>query len=77
MDDSTLVVVHRFNNRQEAEMAVSALDAAEIDAMIKDDDAGGMRPSLSFVHGVEVLVRSDDEGAARDVLDLPAKPVAE
>ena len=76
MQDSELVVVHTFNNRQEAEMAVSALDAAEIDAMIKDDDAGGMRPSLSFVQGVEVLVRSEDESAARDVLDLPAKPVA-
>ncbi len=74
MPDSELVVVHTFNNRQEAEMAVSALEAAEIDAMIKDDDAGGMRPSLSFVRGVEVVVRAEDESAARDVLDLPAKP---
>ena len=74
MSESGLVVVHTFNNRAEAEMAVSALAAAEIDAMIKDDDAGGMRPSLSFVQGVEVVVRAEDESAARDVLDLPAKP---
>ena len=74
MTDADLVVVHTFNNRQEAELAVSALEAAEIDAMIKEDSAGGMRPSLSWVEGVEVIVRAEDEKAARDVLELPAKP---
>ena len=76
MADGDLVVVHTFNNRQEADLAVSALEAAEIDAMITEDSAGGMRPSISFVEGVAVLVRAEDEQAARDVLELPAKPVA-
>ena len=55
-------------------MAISALDAAGIDAMIKEDSAGGMRPAMAWAAGYEVFVRAEDLQAARDVLDLPAKP---
>ena len=76
MGEHELVVVQTFNNRQEAELAVSALEAAEIDAMITEDSAGGMRPSLVGAgSGARVLVRAEDEQAAREVLDLPAKPL--
>ena len=75
MDDSKLVVVHTFNTRQEAELASGALEAAGIEAMIQSDTAGGMQPSMAWAGvGVQVLVRAEDEAAARDVLDQPARP---
>jgi hypothetical protein len=74
MTDSELVVVHSFGNRQEAEMAKSALDAAEIDSFVRSDDGGGMETGLWSSNGVKVLVRAEDVEAAREVLDLPATP---
>jgi len=74
MTDSELVVVHTFDNRQEAEMAKSALEAAEIDSFVRSDDGGGMETGLWRGNGVEIVVRTEDVEAARDVLDLPATP---
>jgi hypothetical protein len=74
MGDTELVVVHSFGNRAEADLAKSALEAAGIDALVRSDDAGGLRPHMTFVNGAELLVRPEDEAAARDVLDLPAGP---
>ena len=77
MADSVLVVVHSFGSRPEADMAVSALEAAEIDAMVQSDTGGGMRPSIAWAGvGFQVLVREEDLAQARDVLDLPARPSA-
>ena len=75
MTDSDLVVVHAFGSRPEADMALSALDAAGIDAMIQADTGGGMRPHLAWAGvGFQILVREEDAQAARNVLDLPATP---
>ena len=74
MTDSNLVVVHSFGSQPEADMAISALEAAGIDALIKEDSAGGMRPSLAWAAGYEVLVREEDLAQAREILDLPATP---
>ena len=75
MTDSDLVVVHSFGSRPEADMAVSALEAADIDAMVQADTGGGMRPSIAWAGvGFQVLVREEDVAAARDILELPAKP---
>jgi hypothetical protein len=77
MSDALLVVVHSFGSRPEADIAVSALEAADIDAMVQADSGGGMRPSIAWAGvGFQVLVREEDLGQARDVLDLPAKPSA-
>ena len=77
MTDSVLVVVHSFGSRPEADMAVSALEAAEIDAMVQADTGGGMRPSIAWAGvGFQVLVREEDLAQARDVLDLPARSSA-
>jgi hypothetical protein len=73
MSDADLVVVHTFGTRQEADVALSALSAAGIEAMARSDDSGGLRPHMAFVNGVEIVVRAEDESAARDVLDLPAE----
>jgi hypothetical protein len=75
MTDSDLVVVHTFNNRSEADLAKSALEAAGIDSMIQADTGGGMRPHLAWAGtGFRVLVRAEDVGPAREVLELPARP---
>ena len=77
MSDSELVVVHSFGSRPEADMAVSALDAAGIDAIVQADSGGGMRPHLAWAGvGFQVMVREADAAAALEVLDLPATPIA-
>jgi hypothetical protein len=68
---SHLVSVRTFLNRIEAELAMSALEAAGIEATLSRDDCGGVRPSL-WLSGVELLVRPEDFRRATDILDLPA-----
>jgi hypothetical protein len=78
MSETELVVVHAFYNRPEADIAVSALEAAGIDAMIRADDGGSMRPSVAWAGvGFEVIVRSEDSEAARAILELPARTIPE
>jgi hypothetical protein len=72
MSDADLIVVATFSTPQEADLAKSALDAAGIDAMIRADSAGGMRPSLAWAGGVQVIVRAADVSAAREILNIPA-----
>jgi hypothetical protein len=75
MNDSNLIVIHSFGSRPEADMAVSALAAAGIDAMIQADSGGGMRPHLAWAGvGFQILVREEDLIEARNILDLPARP---
>jgi hypothetical protein len=75
MADSELVLVHAFGSRPEADMAVSALDAAGIDAIVQADSGGGMRPHLAWAGvGFQILVREEDLIEARNILDLPAEP---
>jgi hypothetical protein len=74
MPDVALVVVQTFNNRAEADIAASALDAAGIDAMIRADDGGSMRPAMAWAGvGFELIVREDDMEAAREILEHEAR----
>ena len=69
------MVVESFGTEAEADLAKGALEAAGIESMIQADTAGGMRPHLAWAGGgFHVLVRAEDAAAAREVLDLPAKP---
>jgi len=68
MDDS-IVVLRTFANELAAEIARAVLDAHHIPALVLRDDAGGMYPSLTFVHGVRLAVRRDDVEEALAVLD--------
>jgi putative signal transducing protein len=70
-----IVVVRTFNDRIEADLAASALDAAGIESMIRDDDAGGMQPALALTNGVQLLVHADDASAAGDILDGASRDV--
>ena len=69
MSDATLVPVGTFPNKVDAEMAQSALEAADIEAMVSADDAGGLQPSLWVGEGVKVLVRAEDLAEAQKVLN--------
>jgi hypothetical protein len=75
MEDE-LIVVHSFGSRADADLAKSALEAAGIEAVVQSDDAGGLRPHLTFVNGAHLLVRAEDAEAAREILDLPAGPAS-
>src|SRR6478672_8871851 len=68
MTDSELVVVRTFLNRFEAEMAQSALEAAEIESLIRADDAGGLRPAMTMGSNVELVVRAEDAARAEEIL---------
>ena len=61
------IVIRTFLNKIEAEVACGALAAAGIDAMIRADDAGGLRPGL-WMAGVELLVRLEDAEEAAAIL---------
>ena len=67
MGHSDLVVVRTYLNNFDAELAKSALEAANIESMIKADDCGGTRPGL-WMSGVELIVRAEDAATAREVL---------
>ena len=62
-----MVVIRTFLNNVDAELAKSALEAAEITSMIRADDCGGVRPHL-WMGGVELLVDEADQAQAEEVL---------
>ena len=68
-DHPDLVVLRTFLNDIDAQLARTALEAAEIDSMIRADDAGGMRPHLWVGSGVELVVRAQDVERANQILD--------
>jgi hypothetical protein len=68
MRNVELVIVRTFLNPIDAELAKSALDAAEIQSIVQADDAGGVQPGLWVGRGVELLVRTEDAARANEVL---------
>jgi hypothetical protein len=67
MDEPELVVVRTFGNRIDAELAHSALEAADIESTIMDDDGGGTQPEL-WLRGVTLMVRAEDAARAAEIL---------
>ena len=75
MEHGKLVVVRKYGNRPEADLAKSVLDASGIQSIVQADTAGGMREHLAWSGaGFKILVREVDATAARDVLTPPAGP---
>jgi len=72
--DPDLVLVKTFANRVEADLALTALEAAGIPAAIRADDCAGQRPHLSFLR-VAIVVRPEDLARAQDVLNETATPI--
>ena len=71
MTDIELVAVRTFPTRIDAELARSALEAAEIEAMVSADDAGGIQIGLWLSRGVRLLVRAEDVNRAEAILGSP------
>lgn len=71
LDDA--IVIETFPNRVLAELAASLLEGDGIEAMVMADDAGGAYPALQFVRGVRLLVASEDEARARELLSAMAE----
>ena len=67
-DPVSTTVVGRFHYRHEAELAYGYLDSAGVDSALHIDDAGGMDVGLAFVNPARLVVRSEDEERAREVL---------
>ena len=51
----------------EADLIAGLLESAGVNAIVVADDAGGLDPALQL-SGVHVLVKPEDEAAARAVL---------
>jgi hypothetical protein len=62
-----MVVIRTFLNNVDAELAKSALEAADINSVLRADDCGGVRPHL-WMGGVELLVDEADQAQAEEVL---------
>jgi len=67
MKDSDLVVLRTFENVVAAELAKSALEAADVDSFIQADDAGGMRPHIAM-NRVRLVVGSEHAEEAAQIL---------
>jgi len=68
MPDRSPVSVAECTSEAEAAITMAVLGSYGIEAVVSRDDAGGMQPGLSFVHGVKVLVAAEDAAEARRVL---------
>ena len=72
MSEFEFVVVGTFQNRIDAELARSALQAADITSLVSADDAGGvMVPPLPWIRGVRLLVRVEDAERASKIIGPP------
>jgi hypothetical protein len=66
MKSPDLVVIARFRSTADAEIAKGILDEAEIESMIRADNAGGMYPAIGEA---ELLVRTEDSQKANEELN--------
>jgi hypothetical protein len=64
-----MVVVRTFANTVEADLAASWLEASGVDSMVLADDVGGTYPMFQTTRGVRLMVRSEDEDRAKEILE--------
>lgn len=64
-----LVRLGTYNSLTEANLVKARLESEGIDALVQSDDVGSTTPTLGMVRGVLVLVREDDESAAKEILE--------
>jgi hypothetical protein len=68
MESGDAVIVARFTSRTEAEAAAERLESEGIESVVILDDGGGTIPALDLTRGAKVMVASENEARARDVL---------
>jgi hypothetical protein len=66
--DPDLVVIRRFMNEPDAELARAVLQANGVEAVILRDDAGGMLPSMPLISAIRLAVRAEDADTAVEIL---------
>jgi len=67
-DDEDMVLLDRFTDVRQAELALSILEGSEIDGYVDVPYTSSMFPHLAFAAGVALFVRVEDEERAREVL---------
>jgi len=72
VSSTELVAVRTFLNDADAEVALTALQAAGIEAMIKRDDCGGIHREL-WMSGIDLVVRAEDARTADEILSSTAE----
>lgn len=72
-----MAIVRTFSNEIEAEMAMSALEAAGIESAMKRDDCGGVQPAMGLTGGVQVIVDDEDLEVATEVLEEPVEDMTD
>jgi hypothetical protein len=75
MADVELHIIRTFLNVFDAEVAQGALEAAEIESMVRADDCRGTGPNL-WMGGVQLVVRREDAARAEEVLTSVSQPAA-
>ena len=75
-DKDTTSVVRMYSTRQSAEFGQVVLEGSGISSFIRADDAGGMRPYMTPVTGVRLVVRTQDLERADDVLKESENQIA-
>jgi len=68
-DGEAMVAVAKFYDPSEAQMAKGALEAAGIECFLAGENANQMIAALS----TRLLVKREDEDAARELLERPAE----
>lgn len=76
MSAEDIVVLRRFGNEAEANLAASVLEANGIPARVQADTAGGAFPSLALVFPIRLFVQRGDMALALELLDTDS-PVSE
>ena len=72
MKSSGLTVLSNFQSMADAQIAKGLLDEAQIESMIRSDNAGGMYPPLG---AVELIVRDEDVQRAAEALQPLREPL--
>lgn len=62
------VVVGTYFNEIDAEVVSSFLESNGIRTLIRKDNFGGMGPNLTFIRGIKLLIKKEDEENTRQLL---------
>jgi len=69
MKSDELAVVTTAHNWAEAALIEGFLKKSGIQCIKSGDDAGGLRPELTFTRGIRILCLATEEGRARKLLE--------
>jgi hypothetical protein len=69
-----IIVLREYGDELSAHLAAMALEANGVPAQVSADTAGGALPSLAMAFPVRLLVRAEDAGLARELLDTSVEP---